>query len=105
MDASCKVQENIHLCCLVNKYVSRILGTYHKEQFIHSNSISAGVYLLATAVCATDKGAKTSAYISYLNFVITSSFAFIAASSIPFRSARSCSLISSCFTAIIWSAR
>ena len=29
MDASCKVQGNIHLCCLVNKYVSRILGTYH----------------------------------------------------------------------------
>lgn len=29
MDASCKIQENIHLCCLVNKYVSRFLGTYH----------------------------------------------------------------------------
>ena len=28
MDASCKIQGNIHLCCLVHKYVSRILGTY-----------------------------------------------------------------------------
>ena len=34
MDASCKVQGNIHLCCLVNKYVSRILGTYHFGCFL-----------------------------------------------------------------------
>ena len=29
MDASCRVQENIHLFSLVQYYVSRILGTYY----------------------------------------------------------------------------
>jgi hypothetical protein len=28
MDASCKIQGNIHVFHLVHKYVSRILGTY-----------------------------------------------------------------------------
>ena len=29
MDASCKVQNSIHVSSLVHKYVSSILGTYH----------------------------------------------------------------------------
>ncbi len=29
MDATCKIQDSIHVFRLVHKYVSRILGTYH----------------------------------------------------------------------------
>ena len=29
MDATCKVQNSIHVSSLVHKYVSSILGTYH----------------------------------------------------------------------------
>ena len=28
MDATCKIQDNIHVFSLAHKYVSRILGTY-----------------------------------------------------------------------------
>ena len=31
MDATCKIQDNIHVFSLAHKYVSRILGTYHIE--------------------------------------------------------------------------
>ncbi len=31
MDATCKIQDNIHVFSLAHKYVSRILGTYHAE--------------------------------------------------------------------------
>ena len=31
MDDSCRIQEIIHVFSLVHKYVSRILGTYHKR--------------------------------------------------------------------------
>ncbi len=31
MDASCKIQRSIHVFRLVYKYVSRILGTYQKD--------------------------------------------------------------------------
>ena len=30
MDATCAIQDSIHVFSLVYKYVSRILGTYHK---------------------------------------------------------------------------
>ena len=30
MDAACTIQDSIHVFSLVHKYVSRILGTYHK---------------------------------------------------------------------------
>ena len=29
MDATCTIQDSIHMFNLVHKYVSRILGTYH----------------------------------------------------------------------------
>ena len=29
MDATCTIQDSIHVFNLVHKYVSRILGTYH----------------------------------------------------------------------------
>ena len=29
MDATCAIQDSIHVIGLVHKYVSRILGTYH----------------------------------------------------------------------------
>lgn len=31
MDATCTIQDSIHVFNLVHKYVSRILGTYHLE--------------------------------------------------------------------------
>ena len=31
MDATCTIQDSIHVFNLVHKYVSRILGTYHKS--------------------------------------------------------------------------
>ena len=31
MDATCTIQDSIHVFNLVHKYVSRILGTYHAE--------------------------------------------------------------------------
>ncbi len=32
MDATCAIQDSIHVFSLVRKYVSRILGTYHDLQ-------------------------------------------------------------------------
>ena len=32
MDATCTIQDSIHVFSLVHKYVSRILGTYHNVQ-------------------------------------------------------------------------
>ena len=31
MDATCTIQDSIHVFSLVHKYVSRILGTYHND--------------------------------------------------------------------------
>ena len=31
MDATCKIQDSIHVFSLVHKYVSKILGTYHES--------------------------------------------------------------------------
>ncbi len=31
MDATCTIQDSIHVFCLVHKYVSRILGTYQTD--------------------------------------------------------------------------
>ena len=32
MDATCAIQDSIHVFSLVRKYVSRILGTYHNPR-------------------------------------------------------------------------
>lgn len=32
MDATCTIQDSIHVFNLVHKYVSRILGTYHDSE-------------------------------------------------------------------------
>lgn len=32
MDAACTIQDSIHVFSLVRKYVSRILGTYHRPE-------------------------------------------------------------------------
>ena len=32
MDATCTIQDSIHVFSLVHKYVSRILGTYHLSE-------------------------------------------------------------------------
>ncbi len=44
MDATCTIQDSIHVLSLVHKYVSRILGTYHAESFLCS------WYILVNAV-------------------------------------------------------
>lgn len=36
MDATCTIQDNIHVFSLVHKYVSSILGTYH---IVHKPSL------------------------------------------------------------------
>ena len=42
MDATCAIQDSIHVFSLVRKYVSRILGTYQKmDQFF-------GIFVMAT---------------------------------------------------------
>lgn len=42
MDATCTIQDSIHVFSLVYKYMSRILGTYHKTPvFININICSA----------------------------------------------------------------
>ena len=40
MDATCAIQASIHVFSLVRKYVSRILGTYHKSAGAFSCAIS-----------------------------------------------------------------
>jgi hypothetical protein len=40
MDATCAIQDSIHVFNLVHKYVSRILGTYHFEVFLITNKDS-----------------------------------------------------------------
>ena len=39
MDATCKIQDNIHVFNLTHKYVSRILGTYHNSPFFYCHLI------------------------------------------------------------------
>lgn len=34
MDATCTIQDSIHVFNLVHKYVSRILGTYHLNSWV-----------------------------------------------------------------------
>ena len=34
MDASCTIQDSIHVFSLVHKYVSSILGTYQRRELI-----------------------------------------------------------------------
>ena len=41
MDATCTIQDSIHVFSLVHKYVSRILGTYHKLAFFVKNIIES----------------------------------------------------------------
>ena len=41
MDATCTIQDSIHVFSLVHKYVSRILGTYHGDGvFLKTMSLS-----------------------------------------------------------------
>ena len=47
MDATCTIQDSIHVFSLVHKYVSRILGTYHEPSFYLKGRIKA---LLLTTV-------------------------------------------------------
>ena len=35
MDATCTIQDSIHVFSLVHKYVSRILGTYQSDHIIN----------------------------------------------------------------------
>ena len=35
MDATCTIQDSIHVFNLIHKYVSRILGTYQGSQAFH----------------------------------------------------------------------
>lgn len=35
MDATCTIQDSIHVFSLVHKYVSRILGTYHTRKYLN----------------------------------------------------------------------
>ena len=39
MDASCTIQDSIHVFNLVHKYVSSILGTYHGEVGKYSSKV------------------------------------------------------------------
>ena len=42
MDASCTIQEDIHVFSLIYKYVSRILGTYHLKAAFSEHMIIFG---------------------------------------------------------------
>lgn len=42
MDATCAIQDSIHVFSLVYKYMSRILGTYHKMGHF------SGIFVMAT---------------------------------------------------------
>ena len=44
MDATCTIQDSIHVFSLVHKYVSRILGTYH---FLLSVVINIAIMIVA----------------------------------------------------------
>ena len=47
MDATCTIQDSIHVFSLVRKYVSRILGTYHlltAGNFYHFSSLLITFY-------------------------------------------------------------
>ena len=48
MDATCTIQDSIHVFSLVHKYVSRILGTYHKASgvFIYIRKVDLAVRLI-----------------------------------------------------------
>ena len=43
MDATCTIQDSIHVFNLVHKYVSRILGTYQKGGSVYINSNNTGI--------------------------------------------------------------
>lgn len=46
MDATCTIQDSIHVFSLVHKYVSRILGTYHFESCWQRDSCFMEIPLL-----------------------------------------------------------
>ena len=48
MDATCTIQDSIHVFNLVHKYVSRILGTYHWVP-----SLFASIFLLFRSTAQT----------------------------------------------------
>ena len=47
MDATCTIQDSIHVFNLVHKYVSRILGTYHNAR--------GSIYYLLYIICFSDR--------------------------------------------------
>ena len=51
MDATCEIQDSIHVFSLVHKYVSRILGTYHYSQGFQINQIVQEMGLEPTRHC------------------------------------------------------
>ena len=52
MDATCTIQDSIHVFSLVHKYVSRILGTYQFLAFL--SVFTLGVVLVYTHEYCTD---------------------------------------------------
>ena len=58
MDASCKIQRSIHDVRLTYKYVSRILGTYHKlSGFLHRKELeNVEKYRTYYIACRTSSG-------------------------------------------------
>ena len=48
MDATCTIQDSIHVFSLIHKYVSRILGTYQTENGVLI--IQTGIYGLSLGV-------------------------------------------------------
>ena len=47
MDATCTIQDSIHVFNLIHKYVSRILGTYHPMQaFFYVTDLSVNALKL-----------------------------------------------------------
>ena len=52
MDATCTIQESIHVFSLVHKYVSRILGTYHSaSRFLLCADLLLSFCQLSNCLC------------------------------------------------------
>ena len=54
MDATCTIQDSIHVFSLVHKYVSRILGTYQKSDGFGETTIPAGIDVVNPVVGVAD---------------------------------------------------
>lgn len=60
MDATCTIQDSIHVFSLVHKYVSRILGTYQHGQgvFMSQSQKSLKIVFSVTGTSASDRPQK-----------------------------------------------